>query len=369
MLDYIWPKFAAMHPDAAAICQPRRISPPYGYLNPKAYSTELLCFLKDNDRVVTAHDESLAWCCILSKLLVDYGVPTYFIDRDFIQAVYESDPPDCRLNDIEWPLPAMLFVLPMDFMQELTGGFHFPFIAVANAPVGRYQIAHPTLTTLDCPTVVVNDRNRFIFHYPGFFSSPEDPSDSVPVDYVTTYEITRHISELAKFDDFTDWTEGRPSSQLPVNQPTKEQEIAINQKLNSLTAKLLLAITACPSYIDSGARMWPKSEPKPHQKLDKPMLFAPSFIGLGRTANVRNCSSNGNGSGKTMPAHWRRGHFQWTVLGSKKTVYSVSNMPRTALGQIDWNSCTEEQIKSFKETHRMDWIPKMHINEEPGQLK
>jgi hypothetical protein len=366
MMNEIWPKYASEHPDAAALCYPRRIVPPYGYLNPKVYACEMLCFLKQNAMVAEHQDTSMAWCGMVAQLLLEYEVPTYFIDEDFLRAVYESDPPDCRICDIQWPMPAMLFVLPMKFMQELTGGYHFPFLAVVNGPPGIYQIKHPKLMSLQCPARSINDKNRFIFHFPGFFQAPVDTGrteDMVPVDYVASYEMTRHITELATFDDFIDWTGNYPNELIPVGQPDRAAEVLINKKINSLAAKLLLSITACPNAIERGPRLWPKTAPKPGQKLDKPELHGPNFIGRKYTVS-RPSNGESEPTGRVMPTHWRRGHFQWTVVGPKSQVYSVANMPRNNLGQIDWPQCTEGQIKIFKETHKIDWIAKLRINAE-----
>jgi hypothetical protein len=305
--DVLWPEYCEKHPDATSMCYPRRIVPPYGYLNPKIYAAEMVAFMKDSVRADISGDASSAWTAMLSGTLIQYDVPTYFIDRDFIRAVYESDPPDCRMCDINWPLPAMLFVLPMDFTQEITGGYHFPFLAVANCPLGEYQITHPKLRTMHCPSVTYNNRHRFVFHFPGFFNCA-GKDDQIPVDYIASYEITRHVTEMAMFEHFTDWTENKPKEIIPVGQPTREQEIVLNKTMNSLAAKLLLAITACPSSIEKGARLWPKNPPKPGKVLEKPELHSPNFIGKTYSISSR-ARGESEPTGKVVVSHWRRGHF------------------------------------------------------------
>jgi len=314
--------------------------------------------MADSERVSRDRDQSFSWCSIITSQLVKYSVPTYFIDRDFLQAVYESDPPDCRMSDINWPMPAMLFVMPLDFMQELTGGYDFPFIAVCQATEGVYQIKHEKLKSIHCPTQVLNDVDRFIFHFPGYFDQ------GIPVDYVASYENKRHIHEFAQFDDFIDWVaDSKYKDYLPDGQPTREQEITINKKINSLTAKLLLAMTACPGAITNGVRLWPKNPPKPGQVLKKPEMHAPNFVGRKFRSYVKS-EMVSEPTGLKVAPHWRRGHFQWTTIGPKADVYPVGLMPRTALGKIDWAACTPEQEKKFKETHKIDWIARVKINEE-----
>ncbi len=59
---------------------------------------------------------------VVAYQLIRYRVPIYFIDQQFVRAVAATNlPHDFTLNDLHWPMPAMVVGFPAQFMQEYLG--------------------------------------------------------------------------------------------------------------------------------------------------------------------------------------------------------------------------------------------------------
>jgi hypothetical protein len=369
-LDKVIRKFAEDYPDLNALAHPRRYPPPYGYMNPKYYSLILECFYVANE-YFNVNDKAAMWCSMIAKSMLEDGVPTYFVDRDFLKAVVSDELPDCRVMDINWPLKSILFVLPIDFMRSYLGGYTFPFISAGLMPKGMYDFRNLNITSVDLPTTIENPADKFIFHYPYYFAS-QHSGGALPLDYAASFAVTMPVSELVKVNDFVDYVDPRDTRFLPEVEKdltkVREEEIRVNNLLNAITVKLLSATGNATGYIQKGTRQWPKNPPKPGQKLGRPEIYSPNFIG--RSSSVQSASRGPSiPTGRQVPPHWRRRHYQWTPLGAKEKVYSIDNMPKILqpglhYGKIDWNACTPEQIDRFKATHRQDLIGWIRVNQE-----
>ena len=138
---------------------PKRITPPGGYLNPKYFSITLwseleVGFSAEMNRL--PHVTGL----INALLHVEYGVPTYFVRSEFAQAVAQTEPPaDFKFSEIRWPMPAMLFVLPTDFVLKQFG-FMCPFISVTHSPAGEYPKRLKKLPQCEMPIHAVHPGRR-----------------------------------------------------------------------------------------------------------------------------------------------------------------------------------------------------------------
>jgi hypothetical protein len=67
---------------------------------------------------------------------MQYQTPTYFVTRDLVAAALRTElPADLGLDQIRWPLSAMLFMLPRtSFRHESEGDAPFVFICTAPQP-------------------------------------------------------------------------------------------------------------------------------------------------------------------------------------------------------------------------------------------
>jgi hypothetical protein len=360
LLDNYWKEESKKHPDLARLVLPRRIQPPYGYLNPQHYATTSMAMLQSPGR--TDSDQTLVWTWLMVRQLLLEGMPTFFIDRDFMRAVIDTEPPDCQISDIKWPYSAMLFVLPLDVIFDFTGGWAFPFISVAHSIPGQYTMREFNVTSLDIGREVIrNGIDRFIFHFPAYVRN------DIPVDYVASFEMTSHISKMAKLGEFLEYREGSAAQRFGKlngdNPLSKEEELEINRRMNSLTAKLMLAITSNPHFIEKGERLWPKNPVKPGQVLDKPELYSPNFLGRKYTKTVYAGSTPSQPTSKILPRHRRKGHWTWTVRGSRENFVSVNDLKRNEEGFIDWEITPKDIVEKFHASHYLDWIYPLWVND------
>ena len=179
----------SMQPQTHRAIYPRRVHPPNGYANPRFYAAALWSQLRvgfEPEMNMLPHVTGIINCLMQIK----YRVPTYFVRSEFAQAVAQTEPPgDFKFSEILWPLPAMLFVLPTDFVLKYFG-FMCPFISVANNPPGVY----PKMLLKDLPpidkmvingiarpvsviTPIGNEVERITVIYPCY------SKNRVPVDY------------------------------------------------------------------------------------------------------------------------------------------------------------------------------------------
>lgn len=313
---------------------PKRIEPPQGFLNPKYFAITLWSELKvgfEHEMTMLPHITGL----VNALMQLEYQVPTYFVRSEFAQAVAQTEPPaDFKFSEIRWPLPAMLFVLPTNFVLHHFG-FMCPFLSVSCPRKGVYpaMLKHlPPCTDLrnvgmfKPPTSLYhispldNQVDRFNIVYPVY------SKDRVPVDYTGSYPLTMNISEMgtAPYHDATYMEEesmpgvantfglhsGPEASDLPAE---GEQEKLFNQKVQMFAVKLMLALTARPTLIVPGGVSRP-ARIKKGRKFDE--LWHPNLIGWTYQAK-REIASGQQGTHASPRMHWRRGHMRNQPYGPK----------------------------------------------------
>ncbi len=142
----------------AALLEPRRIQAPPGYHLTKCVSAGLLPLLgnrvlKEAAGLPQVPTEVAAHVIIYQ--VVRYRVPLYFIDEGFVRTVAATDlPHDFTLEDLHWPMPAMVVAFPAQFMQEYLGR-DVCYVYAANCDAGDYAL--PALP--GCPTITVPIRS------------------------------------------------------------------------------------------------------------------------------------------------------------------------------------------------------------------
>ncbi len=111
--------------ELAAPLEPRRIQAPPGYHSINCVSAGLFVLL--GNRVLQAtrglpYIPSEVAAHVVAYQLIRYRVPIYFIDQQFVRAVAATNlPHDFTLNDLHWPMPAMVVGFPAQYMQEYLG--------------------------------------------------------------------------------------------------------------------------------------------------------------------------------------------------------------------------------------------------------
>lgn len=284
----------SIDPEYAAYCFPRRIPPPPGYLNTAVFSLLLggefaadrRGYTNEVDRVLIA----------AGVKLLNMGCPTYFVAEQFAEAVNQTKPPvDGTLAEMQWPLDAALFALPLEFSYR-TFGTYVPFIAFSLIPKGK----------LVCNCGLVRPFEIVNGVAVSFYGTM---SDGVPVFYhrhaPMTGEVARFVmdDEIAKGSSLAnDWKE-----LVPV-----PDERALMLKLNTFVIKLLLVMAAEPSMVEHGV-MTRKERVKHGKRIDA--LWSPNFLGrLYRTA------AGGDGEHASPRLHWRRGHLHQVCHGPNRSL-------------------------------------------------
>jgi hypothetical protein len=279
-------------PDWYKICVPRRIVPPNGYANPRAYGIYHLAAASASHK--GRIDDNYGAQIVSTSRLLEFRVPTYFISEDFYRAVAATEPPkETRIEDIKWPMPAMLLCLPLAFSKQYCGATG-PFISVVHAPVGPYTVLGGRSGTN------ITEHSRVIIHAMVFYG----PS---PIDYINCTKTNKDIDSLCTAE-FTTWEEdiaGRPEGNF--NAPTKEGEIEVANKLNSLATKLLLAISARPEMREEGGVARPARIR--NGEVEKEELWHPNMIGR-QYRIVYEPGNKPEGSHASPRMHWRRGHIR-----------------------------------------------------------
>jgi hypothetical protein len=344
---------------------PRRIVPPTGYFNPKWYSASL-AVLHHNwvmpENYMLPHTTG----AMMSLFATKYGLPFYFIQPDFAEAVAQTEPPeDFFLKDIQFPMPAFCFVLPDSFIQRHLK-YYVPFVGVATAVKGIYPGAATPYPSTEIPmehaTALLVEQERFILHYPMYCA------DTPPVDYTGNYPLEANLSSIeeATFHDATGLESARFEARhgcahgFKPTGPEGDEEKEFQRKVTYFVVKLLLALTAEPEYIVPGGLQ--RKEKRDRQgNIEREALWNPNIIG----AKFRCDRSAGPGTGThASPGwHWRRRRMTYQVFGKRTDdfVYRES-LPKDEKGRVDWAKVPEETRQRFWRNHKLIWLKPTLVN-------
>jgi len=370
-LEIIYDGAEREHPQTLRLCYPRRIIPPQGYRNPKWYGISLYScsrFWQEPEMNMLPHTTG----ALMAQAQMKMGVPTYFIGKDYAEAVAQTEPPeDFLLSQIQWPLDAMLFVLPDSFVRQYFG-WHVPFLAVARVAAGRYPQDMPVKNDLMYVSRISNPDDRMLLHFPFYLNGVP------PVDYTGAYPLTSPISiiQSAPWADATYYEEqlspfGAMAQHVRghADAPTPEAEQIMQRKVNAFAIKLLLALTAEPGCMENGTIQRPQKLGRTG-KVVKDELWSPNFIGWRFKATRPASTGTGIGTHASPRLHWRRGHMTLQVKGQRSALVPASGLPRFPMtateperrGRIDWNAVSPEVQTAFWNTHALKWIKPTLVN-------
>ena len=360
--DILDAEFRANEPKLRAALYPKRVESPCNYLNPRHYgvsaSSMYRLWTKPSMNMLP-HTTGMLVALALSK----YQVPTYFVEPLFAEAVMQSRlPDDFYLNDIKWPMPAMLFVLPDAFVLRYFKHY-IPFIGVARVPEGVYPEGFrpypPTEHEIAASGLFVK-KDRIMLHFP-LFSTIRPATD-----YTGNYYLDAPISTIrdcafvnaAPFEEeMFEAKHHRPVSFKPFG-PQGEDEIKMQNDVSAFAVKLMLALTARPEYImpERLARQENKNPRRQQEALYHPRMVGTPFRVLRPTAPAA------LPTGQKMPFHWRSGGWTHQVIGKRADFLSIDQLPRTPKGKVDWTSIPESVRERFWRSHKLIWIESYLVN-------
>lgn len=356
--------FATHEPRLRAALYPRRIISPSTYLNPRHYGAMACCYYRlwmRPDINLLPHTTGQMVALLQSK----YGVPTYFIEPLFAEAVIQSKlPEDFYLKDIKWPMPAMLFVLPDTFIRKYFK-YYIPFISVVYAPEGTYPESArpypPTEHEIQYGSELPVRTDRILFHFPLF--SP----NRTPVDYTGNYELDHNMANIqdSKLVDAVPFDENLYTTQFkePVPfHPDGPNNAAADKQLQieviSFALKLMLALTARPEYVEASRIARPEKIKGQHRQ---EALYHPTMVGT-RYRILRPATPAGLPTGRKMPMYWHSGAFSHIAKGKRADFVPISSLPRNNEGRVDWSSIPAEVHERFWACHELKWIEPYLVN-------
>ena len=102
--------------------EPRRIVPPGGYHSPKLVAASLFTILGENGLKLRAN-EFIAPTAITAQEIAyevtNNSVPIYYVSDALSRAVAATElPSGIKIEDLNWPMPALVLGFPQRFMLE-----------------------------------------------------------------------------------------------------------------------------------------------------------------------------------------------------------------------------------------------------------
>jgi hypothetical protein len=333
--SYIYDKIP---PHELKLFEPRRIVPPGGYYSPKIVAASLYSILGENLLKMSLDEVSVPieiTAQTIAYHVLDEMVPIYYVANDFCRAVSATDLPDgFTLNDIKWPVPAMVLGLPPDFVREYTG-FDLCYVYCARTDAGVYSCR----SIPGAPEAVL-PKDRVAWFW---FTMP---AQGRPEMFVSSYFREDPLTETLQKYAYTDYTDA------PADTVQKNKEAT--DRISALILKLLCVLNWRDSLIESSRCIRPASVKK---KVVRDALWSANFIGksyrLQREAPA--------GSHASPRLHRRRGHATYQIIGKKEDFIPVSALPRTPEGKINWSAVDTPTRDKFLKSHKYIWIEPVWI--------
>lgn len=294
MLDWSFKEASKRWPDLMQKCYPRRIIPPSNkYLNTKYYGLSAVCIIAKSKHLDRETPAFIGGIDLSVQRLVEFNVPTYFINESFLRAAMATElPEDFSLSELKWPLEAMLFVLPYQTVKDILG-VDIPFITVAHIPAGIYKPSFsPYETNFEVPRIAI--------HFPVFLGNKKHPQD-----FGGQWRTNGKLQELIDSAPFLDDT--LSLLEIEKGNADKERDKLINDKMMKLGVQVILAMTARPELVEMGCvvRKGKVNHKNPAKNLDE--LWSANVIGQKYQIQREKFT---NTTDKTLRMHWRRGYFR-----------------------------------------------------------
>jgi hypothetical protein len=139
--------------------EPRRIVPPGGYHSPKLVAASLFTILGENGLKLRAN-EFIAPTAITAQEIAyevtNNSVPTYYVSEALSRAVAATElPSGIKIEDLNWPMPALVLGFPQRFMLEYLG-LDVCYVFAARLAAGPHRSRHiPFAPVIEAPAAKV----------------------------------------------------------------------------------------------------------------------------------------------------------------------------------------------------------------------
>jgi len=297
---------------------PKRYNAPGNYPNfgkvfvPSAYQNAFL-----NTAGYGTNETVNSGYTVFAKL-AQYQVPVYYVAVGLCDALSATAPPnELMLDDIKWPMPAMVFMLPTAFSHKFFGR-QVNFISAARFTAGEDIPSPGEILTGKMQTVGVDSPcDQIIIYYEAV-----EPKNGLVSNYNSNSPVTRRVGDVF-FDDIKYngeiWS---PEQMFDV-----QEDGAFANRVFMFVVKMLLVMTARQSYVETGVEQRPAK--MKHGRL-RDALWSPNYIG--RAYKAKSEDGGAGGTHASPRLHWRRGHIRNQPHGTGRLLTKVIWLEPTIIG-------------------------------------
>ncbi len=316
----------------ARMFEPRRIVPPGGYHSPKLISVSLFTILGENGLKLRSGDFIAPTAITAQEIayeITNLDVPTYYVSETLSRAVAATDlPAGIRIEELNWPMPAMVLGFPQRFMLEYLG-LDVCYVYAARLAAGPHRSRHsPFAPVIETPA----DKVAWFW-----FCWTERGLEL----FVSSFWCKDEIDQTLANYGYTDYTSAA-SDLVAQNKDSTD-------KVSALMLKLLCVLNWRDNLIEPARCI----RPAKFKGAERTELWAPNIIG-GKYRARRELAATGTHASPRL--HWRRGHSTFQVIGKKADLVPVALLPRNGSGEIDWPNLDEVTHERFWKSHRRVWI-------------
>jgi hypothetical protein len=292
--------------------------------------------------------------------LSQLGMPYYYVGGDYARAVAATTiPGGMQFGEIQWPLDAVTFGVPVDFVREFTGyDVEIPFLAGAVYPhaamfdmLKQWPALAPHAGGF-FPQVQINTPRLTII-----FADLKDEkaNPGVCASYGAAYNLGSEVAEI-DVASHQIWSSLEVMHTVGKLNLSREDEAVVNRKLCAFFVKLLI-VMSCegPRYVEAGVQVRKAKAGKHH----KSELWQVPFVGRAYTLP----HDEHVGTHDSPRRHLRRRHIVRQAIGQRDQVVHVASLPTTPEGKVDWDQITDELKQKFWQSHKNIWVRDQIIGE------
>lgn len=284
------------YPDKMRLFYPRKYAVPATHYSPKhmaAAAAVQLVHVTENpskmyeDPVMARY--ILAMCC-LSEL----KMPTYWVTREFVEAMSEADPPEeMTVADLVWPVEGFTLIMPRDTIKD---------------PDGH---------SLQFVSAVKSDPSMKLAGFPMYRSELK----GMVIAMTTSHNMCNYTNTLRTTDRLTgcynhsNMQYGPSSKPEPDDKTAVERDISFIEKVTAFVCNTMMYVMSLKDGGDTTGGITKDDccrPAKPAKNVDA--LWNPTWIGR----DYKHPSECGGMEGRSHASprpHWRRTHFRRQPYG------------------------------------------------------